>query len=501
MPKLSQNSRIPLNSLSHSRKFYIERSPRKEKLSSVDLSDFSGSDVSDSDKMVINSSSYREITKAKSNELLLARNGDEEGEGIDHHDEESSVAEFSNHVHLRRSSTLTSSSNSEFINPDKFDKLEAYTKYKYAAFFLLLSLISFVIQTETAVYVQHELGWNKPYCMLYFTHGSWLLLWPLQILISRIYQMKLPWEIFWRRTMYTFRTTAQMVETQKLTVSRAQHSPVPYLIWITSIITCALTFAGASWYVAVSMTSPSDLTAIYNCSTFFAYVFSVPILGEKPRLDKSFAVAIAIIGVFVVAYGDTVSTKHGSESGGAVGGADNIDDRLEKGFKNQIAGNLIIGIGSILYGFYEVLYKRLACPPEGASAGRSMVFANAFGSFIGIFTLCILWIPLPILHLSGLERFELPHGEAAWLLGLSVLANAIFSGSFLVLISLTSPVLSSVAALLTIFLVAVVDWLFTGIPPSVAATTGGILIISAFLILSWSTYREVSAQRISQIRA
>lgn len=39
-------------------------------------------------------------------------------------------------------------------------------KYTYAAFFLGLSLISFVIQTETAVYIQHELGWNKAYCML-----------------------------------------------------------------------------------------------------------------------------------------------------------------------------------------------------------------------------------------------------------------------------------------------------------------------------------------------
>jgi len=39
-------------------------------------------------------------------------------------------------------------------------------KYTYAAFFLILSLVSFVIQTETAVYIQHELGWNKAYAML-----------------------------------------------------------------------------------------------------------------------------------------------------------------------------------------------------------------------------------------------------------------------------------------------------------------------------------------------
>lgn len=40
-------------------------------------------------------------------------------------------------------------------------------RYIYATFFLLLSLVSFVIQTETAVYIQHNLHWNKAYCMLY----------------------------------------------------------------------------------------------------------------------------------------------------------------------------------------------------------------------------------------------------------------------------------------------------------------------------------------------
>ena len=54
--------------------------------------------------------------------------------------------------------------------------------------------------------------------------------------------------------------------------------------------------------------------------------------------------------------------------------------------------------------------------------------------------------------------------------------NAAFAGSFLVLISLTSPVLSSVAGLLTIFTVAVSDWLLTGEPLSGAAVGGGAMI-------------------------
>jgi drug/metabolite transporter (DMT)-like permease len=370
-------------------------------------------------------------------------------------------------------------------------------KYIYASFFLVLSLVSFVIQTETAVYIQHTLKWKKAYCMLWLTHGSWSLLWPAQLLILRIQKRKLSWPAFWRRHKYLVRTTAQMVQHQELhlTTSSTHQSPIPYMIRTTVFVATALTIAGASWYVAVDLTTPSDLTAIYNCSAFFAYVFSIMLLHDKLRLDKAVAVTIAIAGVLVVAYGDTKSPKHSSPHGGSSGGGPKDDkDNAEGG--TRTLGNLIIGVGSVLYGLYEVLYKKWACPPEGTSPGRGMIFANTFGSLIGLFTLTVLWIPLPILHFTGLEPFELPHGKAAGLLFVSTISNAVFSGSFLVLMSLTSPVLSSVAALLTIFLVAITDSLLHPEESlSAAAIGGGSMIIVAFAMLSWATYREMDQER------
>ncbi|EXM33096.1 hypothetical protein RAB80_002741 [Fusarium oxysporum f. sp. vasinfectum] len=350
-------------------------------------------------------------------------------------------------------------------------------RYTYAGFFLIISLIAFCVQTELSAYIQHDLGWDKAYCMMYFTHGSWVVLWPVQLLILRFQKRDVPWPVFWKRHKQQLRTTAIMIEKQTLDVFHIsiQHRarPVRYFVRFTAIITCSLTVAGLSWYIAVSLTTPSDLTAIYNCSAFFAYVFSVPLLREPLRLDKSVAVLIAIGGVLVVAYGDT---KEGGES-------------VEAG--NRFLGNLVIGVGSVLYGLYEVLYKRYACPPEGCSPGRGMIFANTFGSLIGLFTLTVLWLPLPILDWLNIEKFEIPAASTCWLILLAVLSNATFSGSFLVLISLTSPVLSSVAALLTIFIVAIVDWMITGEPLSFAAIVGGAMIIVAFLGLTWSTYREM----------
>ncbi|KIH91163.1 hypothetical protein SPBR_01656 [Sporothrix brasiliensis 5110] len=391
-------------------------------------------------------------------------------------------------------------------------RLAARKKYAYASVFLVLSLVSFTIQTELAAWVQHA-GWDKAYCMLYLTHGSWSLLWPVQLLILRLQKRREPWATFWRRHVWLVRTTAVMVETRDLSAAtaadRCRHgrahgpaassssssslSPLAGLVYMakaTAFITVALTVAGLSWYVAVNMTSPSDLTAIYNCSAFFAYAFSVPLLRERLRLDKSLAVLVAVAGVLVVAYGDA------KPAGGRGGKGENGDngDNSENDAENRLLGNLIIGAGSVLYGLYEVLYKRYACPPDGCSPGRGMIFANTVGSCIGVFTLTVLWLPLPVLHLLGIETFALPTGKVAWYLFLSVVMNATFAGSFLVLISLTSPVLSSVASLLTIFIVAVADWWLTGQPPSAAALLGGSMIVVAFALLSWSTYKEMAEE-------
>ncbi|CEJ91649.1 hypothetical protein VHEMI07350 [[Torrubiella] hemipterigena] len=368
----------------------------------------------------------------------------------------------------------------------------ARKKYTYAAFFLVVSLITFCVQTELSAHIQHELGWNKAYCMMYVTHSSWVVLWPVQLMILRAQKLSIPWDVFWRRHVNLLRTTALMVELRTFDVFGVgmQYSSrsIRYMFRTTAFVTTSLTVAGLSWYIAVSMTTPSDLTAIYNCSAFFAYAFSVPLLKEPLRLDKSLSVLVAIFGVLVVVYGDVGPEQPGTESSSDPGAA------------QRFAGNLVIGFGSVLYGLYEVLYKRFACPPDGVSPGRGMIFANTFGSCIGLFTMLVLWLPLPFLHWFGWELFEIPGPRTCFLILLAVLANATFSGSFLVLISLTSPVLSSVAALLTIFIVAISDWLLTGKPLSAAALIGGLMITVAFLALSWSTYREmmeIEAQKMA----
>ena len=129
------------------------------------------------------------------------------------------------------------------------------------------------------------------------THGSWVVLWPTQLLLLRLQAWHQPWPTFWRRHVQLLRQTALMVQHQSLHPSarQSQVSPVRYMLKMTAFVTCALTVAGGSWYVAVNLTTASDLTAIYNCSAFFAYAFSIPMLREKVRMSK--VVALSLIHI------------------------------------------------------------------------------------------------------------------------------------------------------------------------------------------------------------
>lgn len=66
----------------------------------------------------------------------------------------------------RSPSARTSRSRLRERDPEEMAKAATRQRYTMAAGFLLISLVSFAVQTETAVYIQHNLGWKKAYCML-----------------------------------------------------------------------------------------------------------------------------------------------------------------------------------------------------------------------------------------------------------------------------------------------------------------------------------------------
>src|SRR2546421_5182065 len=107
-------------------------------------------------------------TDGRSHQPLLEDQLEDDNRGRTGYDSDSEAWEDAERRRVIRSQLRSRS-------PGTVAKLANRKKYTYAAFFLLLSLVSFVIQTETAVYIQHELKWDKAYCMLYVTNPQDLL--------------------------------------------------------------------------------------------------------------------------------------------------------------------------------------------------------------------------------------------------------------------------------------------------------------------------------------
>ncbi|KAK9448213.1 uncharacterized protein V1518DRAFT_386022 [Limtongia smithiae] len=355
-------------------------------------------------------------------------------------------------------------------------------RYVYSAIALLVALSMFVLQTEAVVYVTQDLHFEQPFFLMYVTHSSWILLYPFQVGFLWLMSPRTGIQEIFKKHNRIVSSTLDIVAME----NNAKVSPVRYLTGVTFVLTITLAIAGSSWYIAENLSTPSDVTAIYNCSAFFAYAFSVIILREKFKWSKVFSVLLAVLGVMTVAYGDSILASSKSPSS-------EDDSELPEESDHRLFGNVVIGIGAVLYGLYEVMYKRYACPPQSLSVRKSTLFANLVGASIGVCSLTVLWIALVVFHIIGLEEFKLPSLGTAFIIAISVLANVLYSGSFLILMSLTSPVLSSVAALLSIFLVALTDWVVFSTPLTLGAIIGGLIITVAFALLAHASWWDISA--------
>ncbi|KAJ1847139.1 hypothetical protein LPJ70_001694, partial [Coemansia sp. RSA 2708] len=194
------------------------------------------------------------------------------------------------------------------------------------------------------------------------------------------------------------------------------------------------------WYVAVALTSMSKVTAIYNTSCFFAYLFSVLLLGERVRLAKCAAVGVSIVGVVLMALagpdaGATAATR-----------------------SSELLGDALSLACACGIGLYQVLYKKYAVPRDF----HSLYAVNFMTSLLGLSTLALCWLPVPALHAARIERFALPNRAQALLICANALAGVAFNAGFMIALALTSPLFAAVGVMLTIPVMAVVDMAMQG---------------------------------------
>ncbi|CAO3630830.1 unnamed protein product [Cunninghamella blakesleeana] len=199
-------------------------------------------------------------------------------------------------------------------------------------------------------------------------------------------------------------------------------------------------------------------------------------LGDAVILSKVIAVALSILGVVVMSFdqanpGDDDSNTFASQNAPSS--------------SSSFLGFLIATISAISYGYYEVYYKKYATPSQ-----PSVLFANMVTGGIGVITLFLLWIPIPILHYTGYETFELPDKDTFLMILAIGSMSVIYNASMMCVIALVSPLFAAVGVMLTIPVVAITDIFVTGVMISISTFLGSILILIGFFILNRQISKE-----------
>ncbi|KAH9467618.1 hypothetical protein Pst134EA_011256 [Puccinia striiformis f. sp. tritici] len=312
------------------------------------------------------------------------------------------------------------------------------------------------------------------------------------------------------------------------------------------------------WYAAVPFADMTTITSIFNTNAAFTYIIAVcfmdeerfetrktigvlgSLLGalmiswdertpspEQQQLEKDKAnlrllgISLALLGSIgyalyevwyktVVAWSDSYTSLSLSPKSGL--SSDLIADRQEEESSDPEHDNNLeeflssssTPIGSereeedeqegIKLGLEESDKRRID-PQLSLYDQDGLLHANLMTSMVGLFTLCLLWIPIPFLHWSGIEPFEIVHDPAiAWMICGIISMGVVFNAGFMILIGLWGPVIASVGNLCTLVLIAIVDHTLIGAinsdrsspPPfGMLSFLGCISIVLGFSILNF----------------
>ncbi|KIJ21773.1 hypothetical protein PAXINDRAFT_165169 [Paxillus involutus ATCC 200175] len=377
------------------------------------------------------------------------------------------------------------------------------------AFVLFIAvLLAFVVEAQLTQYLQTTLGYKQPYFIFYIVHSSFSLSFPIHLIYVVL------------RTKHGLRPLLSGLNfsiTAQLTARNFDGSrsfPLAKLLVTIMTLSAFYNVPALLWFAAVPLSSVTDLTAIWNANAFFAYIFSVKLLGLEWGTLRLFAVSMATLGVVTVVYGGSIGPSSDPEP---------FKENLTNA-STPFIGDMLTLVASLGYGLYQVLYTKYIAlsydprltsesahyhqlststdnivdeePSACAAVTDSMVYPPPFGlhpnlitTSIGLCTLLVFWIPIPILHYYQIEEFRLPP-NAATAIAIAGIATSgvVFSAGYMILLGVWGPIVTSVGNLLTIVLSLFSDLIFGTVPLTFGGVLGAGMIVGAFGVLVYDMF-------------
>ncbi|KAF2835372.1 hypothetical protein M501DRAFT_924037, partial [Patellaria atrata CBS 101060] len=234
------------------------------------------------------------------------------------------------------------------------------------------------------------------------------------------------------------------------------------------------------WFIAnyfmtacLSYTTVASSTILSSTSSIWTLILGSVIGVERFTRGKVIGVLLSLAGVGLISLVD---------SGGT-------DDESRGSFPSKTSAELAVGdvmavFSAFCYGVYIVMLKKRV-------GDESRVNMPLFFGLVGLFNTTMLWPGFFILHLVGIERFDLPPTGTVWKI---LIANGVMSiisdFSWAYALLLTSPLLVTVGLNLTIPVSLVGQIIIHGQSSGFVYWIGAIIVFFSFILVNREEVEE-----------
>lgn len=298
---------------------------------------------------------------------------------------------------------------------------EEIRKFKLGVFFLVVAIASWIFGLELLNAVLKGDEYQKPWTLAYVTGSCFTLNLIPDIFGSKQKQKRSPDEL-------------DNLQSAKLAL----------------VIAVIYYFYNLFVMLALQYTSASNQTVLSSTTSIFTLFIGIMLGIERFSIQKLFCIVISFCGVLLISWSDA-------------GLSNDSGNKFVP--KNPNLGNALAVLGALMYALYMIVMK-VRC-----GTGTHTVNERRLFGFVGAFTL-IIGIPvLYLLHILGIEHFELPPKNPAIIL--LILINGVFSVisdyTTILAMLLTSPLVTSLSLSSSIPITIFIDEIImrvTGAPSS-----------------------------------
>jgi solute carrier family 35 protein F5 len=235
----------------------------------------------------------------------------------------------------------------------------------------------------------------------------------------------------------------------------------------------------ANYFVSACLqyTTVASSTILTSTSSVFTLIFGVMFRVEAFTFRKTLGIFASLAGIVLISSID-LSGDNNEHRG----------DFPEKSSQEIAVGNTLALISAVIYGMYAVLMKKRI-------TDESRINMPLFFGFVGAVNFLLFWPGLIILHVTGIETFELPPDSRVMIIILcNSLASLISDMTWAYAVLLTSPLVTTVGLSLTIPCSLIGQMIINNQTAGAWYWIGALLVLVSFIFVSQEDEQLQDAQ-------